>query len=192
MNFALPMKWLLRLGFVLALAGTCQAQETRIAAVVNNDIVTLDDVGARLLLLMRSSGIPDTPQNRQQLQRRVLQQLIDEKLEIQEAKRYKVVADKNEVERALEVATQEGFRAAEAICIYTLGVARWALGDLAGADELLTRSLEVFRGLGDSTETVPTPMTIPSVVSTLRSPFAIIARTATRSASMMLIRGRLP
>jgi peptidyl-prolyl cis-trans isomerase SurA len=95
------MKWLLRLGFVLVLAGTCQAQETRIAAVVNNDIVTADDVDARLLLLMRSSGIPDTPQNRQQLQRRTLQQLIDEKLEMQEAKRYKVVADKKEVERAL-------------------------------------------------------------------------------------------
>jgi peptidyl-prolyl cis-trans isomerase SurA len=111
MNFALPMKWLLRLGFVLALAGTCQAQETRIAAVVNNDIVTADDVNARLLLLMRSSGIPDTPQNRQQLQRRTLQQLIDEKLEIQEAKRYKVVADKNEVERALSnIETRNGMQ----------------------------------------------------------------------------------
>jgi peptidyl-prolyl cis-trans isomerase SurA len=95
------MKWLLRLGFFLALAGACQAQETRIAAVVNNDIVTADDVDARLMLLMRTSGIPDTPQNRQQLQRRVLQQLIDEKLEMQEAKRYKVVAGKDEVDRAL-------------------------------------------------------------------------------------------
>src|SRR6185437_14351239 len=70
---ALPMKWLLGLGFVLALAGACQAQETRIAAVVNNDIVTADDVNARLMLLLRSSGIPDTPQNRQQLLNRVLQ-----------------------------------------------------------------------------------------------------------------------
>ncbi|HEY1503130.1 MAG TPA: peptidylprolyl isomerase [Stellaceae bacterium] len=95
------MKWLLRLGLVLALAGTCQAQETRIAAVINNDIVTADDVNARLMLLMRSSGIPDTPQNRQQLQNRVLQQLIDEKLEMQEGKRYKVTADKAEIERAL-------------------------------------------------------------------------------------------
>src|SRR5215469_9175136 len=101
MKFALSMKWLLGLGFVLALAGACQAQETRIAAVVNNDIVTADDVEARLLLLMRSSGIPDTPQNRQQLQNRVLQQLIDEKLEMQEAKRFKVAADKAEVEKAL-------------------------------------------------------------------------------------------
>jgi peptidyl-prolyl cis-trans isomerase SurA len=95
------MKWLLGLGFILALATACQAQETRIAAVVNNDIVTADDVEARLMLLMRSSGIPDTPQNRQQLQRRVLQQLIDEKLEIQEGKRFKVTADKEEVAKAL-------------------------------------------------------------------------------------------
>ncbi|HEX4194924.1 MAG TPA: peptidylprolyl isomerase [Stellaceae bacterium] len=107
------MKWLLGLGFVLALAcagqafvgqapvGQAWAQETRIAAVVNNDIITADDVDARLMLLMRTSGIPDTPQNRQQLQRRVLQQLIDEKLEVQEAKRYKVVAGKDEVDRAL-------------------------------------------------------------------------------------------
>ena len=101
MNFALPMKWLLSLGFILALAGACQAQETRIAAVVNNDIVTADDVDARLMLLMRSSGIPDTPQNRQQLQRRVLQQLIDEKLEMQEAKRFKVAAGKDEIDKAL-------------------------------------------------------------------------------------------
>src|SRR5690348_7428138 len=101
MNFALPMKWLLSLGVILALAGACQAQETRIAAVVNNDIVTADDVDARILLLMRSSGIPDTPQNRQQLHRRVLQQLIDEKLEMQEAKRFKVTADKSEVDKAL-------------------------------------------------------------------------------------------
>lgn len=95
------MKWLLGLGFVLALAGACQAQETRIAAVVNNDIITADDIDARLMLLMRSSGIPDTPQNRQQLQRRVVQQLIDEKLEVQEAKRFKVTATAAEVDKAL-------------------------------------------------------------------------------------------
>jgi peptidyl-prolyl cis-trans isomerase SurA len=95
------MKWLLGLGFVLALAGACQAQETRIAAVVNNDIITADDIDARLVLLMRSSGIPDTPQNRQQLQRRVVQQLIDEKLEVQEAKRFKVAAGATEIDKAL-------------------------------------------------------------------------------------------
>lgn len=95
------MKWLLAIGFFLALATACQAQETRIAAVVNGDIVTADDVQARLMLVMKSSGIPDTPQNRQQLQPRILQQLIDEKLEMEEADHYKVKADKAEVDRAL-------------------------------------------------------------------------------------------
>lgn len=95
------MKWLLRLGFILALASTCQAQETRIAAVVNNDIVTADDVEARLLLVMKSSSIPDTPQNRQQLEPRILQQLIDEKLELEEAAHYKVTLDKGELDKAL-------------------------------------------------------------------------------------------
>ncbi len=95
------MKWLLGLSFFLALATACQAQETRIAAVVNSDIVTAEDVQARLLLVMKSSGIPDTPQNRQQLQPRVLQQLIDEKLELAEAKHYKVTADKGEIDRSL-------------------------------------------------------------------------------------------
>lgn len=95
------MKWLLRLGFLLALASACQAQETRIAAVVNNDIVTADDVQARLLLVMKSSSIPDTPQNRQQLEPRVLQQLIDEKLEFEEADHFKVTLDKGELDKAL-------------------------------------------------------------------------------------------
>jgi len=53
------------------------------------------------MLFMKSSGIPDTPQNRQQLQSRVLQQLIDEKLEVEEANHYKVTADKDEVNKAL-------------------------------------------------------------------------------------------
>jgi peptidyl-prolyl cis-trans isomerase SurA len=95
------MKWLLAFGFMLALGTACQAQETRIAAVVNNDIVTADDVQARLMLVMKSSGIPDTPQNRQQLQPRILQQLIDEKLEMEEASHFKVTADKGEIEKAL-------------------------------------------------------------------------------------------
>src|SRR5579864_711571 len=93
------MKWLLGLGILLVLALPAQAQETRILAVVNNDIITVDDVDARLSLIMRSSGIPDTPQNRQQLSGRVMRTLIDEKLEMQEAKRYKVSVGQDEIDR---------------------------------------------------------------------------------------------
>jgi peptidyl-prolyl cis-trans isomerase SurA len=95
------MKWLFGLGVVLVLAVPAWAQETRILAVVNNDIVTADDVEARLNLVMHSSGIPDTPQNRQQLGTRVIRTLIDEKLELQEAAKYKVSVDQDEIDRAL-------------------------------------------------------------------------------------------
>ncbi len=97
----LLMKLLLGLGFVLALAVSAQAQVTRIVAVVNNDIVTAGDIDARMNLIMRTSGIPDTPQNRQQLAARVLQTLIDEKVEMQEAARFKISVDKSEIDKAL-------------------------------------------------------------------------------------------
>lgn len=95
------MKWLCGLGFALTLAFSAQAQETRIIAVVNSDIVTADDVEARMNLIMHSSGIPDTAQNRQQLESRVVRTLIDEKLEMQEATKYKISVGKDEVDRAL-------------------------------------------------------------------------------------------
>jgi peptidyl-prolyl cis-trans isomerase SurA len=95
------MKFLLGLVFALALTVSAQAQVTRIIAVVNNDIVTAGDIDARMNLIMRTSGIPDTPQNRQQLARRVLQTLIDEKLEMQEAARFKISVDKQDIDKAL-------------------------------------------------------------------------------------------
>lgn len=81
--------------------GSAAAQETRIAAVVNDDIVSLNDLDARMTLVMRSSGIPDSPQNRQRISSRVLRGLIDERLEMQEAKRLDVKVPKTEIDQAL-------------------------------------------------------------------------------------------
>lgn len=83
-------------------APSASGQETRIAAVVNSDIVTVDDLAARTSLAMRSSGIPDTAENRQRLSSRVLRQLIDEKLEMQEAKKQKMSVSKEEVDQAFD------------------------------------------------------------------------------------------
>jgi peptidyl-prolyl cis-trans isomerase SurA len=63
------------------------AQETRIAAVVNADIVTDGDLLARLKLIELSSNIPDTPENRQRLAPQILRSLIDEKLQMQDLKK---------------------------------------------------------------------------------------------------------
>ncbi len=96
------MKWLVGICIALALTVAAEAQETRIVAVVNSDIVTAEDLNARMMLFMRSSSIPDTPQNRQQLMARVLSSLIDEKLELQEAAKYKVTVSNEEVNKALQ------------------------------------------------------------------------------------------
>jgi peptidyl-prolyl cis-trans isomerase SurA len=85
---------------LLVLAGGAQAQETRIAAIVNDDVVSLDDLSNRMRLVMRSSGIEDTPENRQRMSGQVLRSMIDEKLQLQEEKRLNVSVSKEEVEDA--------------------------------------------------------------------------------------------
>jgi predicted ATPase len=69
------------------------------------------------------------------------------------------------IERALELAGREGFAAAEAIGIYSLGVAHWILGDLTGAEELLAQSVEVFRTFAGSPERIPSPVNIAEITS---------------------------
>lgn len=95
------MRWFFAFCLFAVMIGVAAAQETRIAAVVNDDIITLDELSARLNLVMRSSGMPDTPQNRQRLSSEVLRTLIDEKLEMQEAKRQNITVSKDDVHEAL-------------------------------------------------------------------------------------------
>jgi predicted ATPase len=69
------------------------------------------------------------------------------------------------LERGLELARREGFGASEAIGVYTLGVARWALGDLAGAEALLKRSLASLRSLAGSPERIRSPLNVSEMRS---------------------------
>ena len=64
------------------------------------------------------------------------------------------------LERGLELARRERFGAAEAVCIYSLGVTRWIRGDIHGAEELLTRCLDLFRAVEDSTERILSPVNV--------------------------------
>jgi predicted ATPase len=69
------------------------------------------------------------------------------------------------LERGLELARREGFAAAEAIGVYTLGVARWVLGDLGGAEELVEQSLASLRTLAGSLERIPSPINVAEMRS---------------------------
>lgn len=79
-----------------------QAPEMRIAAVVNDEVISVYDVVSRMRMVMISSNIPDTPETRQKIGSQVLHSLIDEKLELQEAKRKNVTATDSETNAALE------------------------------------------------------------------------------------------
>jgi peptidyl-prolyl cis-trans isomerase SurA len=78
------------------------AQEVqRIAAVVNDDVISLFDIESRITLLIATSGMPNSADVRSKLRQQVLRTLIDERLEVQEATRIKAVATEKEVNDAI-------------------------------------------------------------------------------------------
>lgn len=83
------------------------AQETRIAAIVNDDMISLGDLDARVQLVILSSQLPDNPQVRQRVTPQVLRTLIDEKLEVQEAKKFNVTVSDDEVNKAYDRLEQQ-------------------------------------------------------------------------------------
>ncbi len=83
-------------------AGTAKAQEAlRIAAVVNDEVISVYDLNMRLSLVILFGGFPDIPETRQRLAPRVLDALIDDELKHQEASRFKVFVSEGEIERAI-------------------------------------------------------------------------------------------
>jgi peptidyl-prolyl cis-trans isomerase SurA len=95
------LKVLAALCLLLAVAGigrTALAQdELKIAAVVNDDVITQLDVVARLRAAMLSAQMQDTPETRQQLLPNVMRSLIDDHLKMQEAKAQGITVGDGEV-----------------------------------------------------------------------------------------------
>jgi peptidyl-prolyl cis-trans isomerase SurA len=92
---------------LMLLAGGAAAQETRIAANVNDDVISIGDLEARIRLVLLSSQLPDNEQVRQRVTPQVMRTLIDEKLEMQEAKKYKVKISDKDVADAVERLEQQ-------------------------------------------------------------------------------------
>jgi peptidyl-prolyl cis-trans isomerase SurA len=86
-------------------AGPAGGQEDRplegIAAVVNDEVISLSDVEARLRLALLTSGLPPSPENQQRLMPQVVRALIDEALQRQEAARLGVEIDQAAVDEAI-------------------------------------------------------------------------------------------
>jgi peptidyl-prolyl cis-trans isomerase SurA len=97
----------MRLRLIAALVFACLAaplgaQETlRIAAVVNDEVISVYDLVNRTRLALLSSGLPDTAENRRRLQLQVLRGLIDERIQNQEASRQSISASETEMAAAI-------------------------------------------------------------------------------------------
>lgn len=82
-------------------AGSARAQGVlRIAAVVNNRVVSVLDVVNRMKFVIWSTGVPNTPENRRRLSAQILRNLIDEELQRQEAERLNITVSDREVDKA--------------------------------------------------------------------------------------------
>ena len=73
----------------------------RIAAVVNDEMISVYDLNMRLNFVVAFSGLPDTNETRQRLGPQILRSLIDDELKRQEATRLGIPVSEGEVERAL-------------------------------------------------------------------------------------------
>src|SRR3954449_6052457 len=112
-------------------SATGHAPEMRIAAVVNDDVVSVLDLVSRMQMVMLSSNIPDTPELRERMGRQVLRSLIDERLQMREAKRQNVTVPDSDVEKSLQKIAQQNNMSAEQLTglLKSRGIGRSALVD---------------------------------------------------------------
>jgi peptidyl-prolyl cis-trans isomerase SurA len=75
--------------------------EMRIAAVVNDEVISVYDLTSRVRMLLMSSNMPASPDAQKKIEAEVLRSLVDERLELQEAKKQNVVATDDEINSAL-------------------------------------------------------------------------------------------
>lgn len=92
----------LLLACALGLPAAAQAQDVqRIAAVVNEEVISIFDVQQRLQILIASSGLPNTRETQQRIGPQVLRGLIDEVLQKQEANRLNIRVTDRDMEEAI-------------------------------------------------------------------------------------------
>src|SRR5712675_2077570 len=75
------------------------AQGLRVVARVNDDAITDFDLSQRVLFAIRTTGLQDSPELRQRMAAQMLRQMIDEKLQIQDAKRLGLKATDGELQQ---------------------------------------------------------------------------------------------
>jgi peptidyl-prolyl cis-trans isomerase SurA len=87
-------------------------QGLRVVARVNDEAITDFDLNQRITFAIKSSGLQDTPDMRQRLAPQILRQMIDEKLQVQNAKALGLAPSEGEVAaRVAEIERSAGMSA---------------------------------------------------------------------------------
>lgn len=82
-------------------ASAQSSEIVRIAAVVNDEVISMRDFVARLRMVTAMSKLPDSNDVRRRLAPEILRTLIDEKLKLQEAKRLGLTVEEQEIRQAM-------------------------------------------------------------------------------------------
>ena len=82
----------------------------RIAAIVNDEPITMMDLDARIRLIIVSSNLPNNIETKKNLSGQVLQSLISEKLQHQEAKKLGIRVTEQEVKNNIRFIEKENNR----------------------------------------------------------------------------------
>jgi peptidyl-prolyl cis-trans isomerase SurA len=107
MNYA--QRWCAVLIVVMAMgAPAAWAASVGIAAVVGDDVITTTDVAARRALILATAGVEPTEENQKKITPRIVQSLIDETLQLQEAKRQSLVVTDEELSKAIDALAARG------------------------------------------------------------------------------------
>ena len=108
------MKTVRLFGMVLALlltVGPAAARDVEgIAAVVNDQVISLYDVDQRVDLFFATSGIEKSAEMTERMRQQVLRSLVDEKLQLQEATRVEIEIEEAEIEERMELLASNSMR----------------------------------------------------------------------------------
>jgi peptidyl-prolyl cis-trans isomerase SurA len=78
-----------------------------VAAIVNDHVISTFDVRQRANMLLSSAGIESTPEMQQRARAQALRDLVDERLQVQEAAKYEIAVTPQEIEaRIADIARQ--------------------------------------------------------------------------------------
>ncbi|MFN4310555.1 MAG: peptidylprolyl isomerase [Ferrovibrio sp.] len=88
-------------------AATLAQDLQRIVALVNDDVISLRDINERARVIMATTRLPDTPEIRRAVRDQALRSLVDERLQMQEAKRRGVSISQQEIDGAVAIVERQ-------------------------------------------------------------------------------------